>query len=209
MAHPRLDASSLRNRYGTHLQVGLALSLTVLLAVAYVSPSLDRKTGPTIHKQETADLRHVQSTGQAQAPPAPPAPMPPRVVPREKIADPPSVEFDPSLGLDATSNQSNGVSKRPDCGGARSLREKTYYPPAALTEGLEGHVLVEFVVGEDGDVENPTVIDGGDKILNRAALRAVQRLECTAARRKFRPVRAKMTRLVVFTLPQRMDSGAS
>lgn len=207
MAHPRLDDSSIRSQYGVHFQVGLALSLTVLLAVALFSPSIDREAKPTIQKQETADLRHAQPTGQAQAPPAPPTPMPPRVVPHEEIADPPSVEFDPSLGLNATSNQSDGVNKRPDCGGPRSLREKTYYPPSALTKGLEGRVLVEFVVDEDGNIENPTVANGAGEILNQAALRAVRRLKCTAARRQSRPVVAKMTRLVVFTLPQRMDSG--
>lgn len=207
MAHPRLDASSLRHRYGIRLQVGIALSLALLLAATHLSPDLDREAEPTIRKQETADLRHVQSTGQAQTPPAPPMPVLPQVTPREQIADPPSVAFDPSLDLDGAQNQSDDINKRPDCGGPRSLREKTYYPPSALTEGLEGRVLVEFVVGEDGDVENPTVAEGADEILNRAALRAVRRLECTAARRKFRPVKAKMTRLVVFTLPQRMDPG--
>lgn len=202
MAHPRLDASSVRHQYGIHLQVGLALSLVLLLAVAHFSPPLDRETEPTIQKQETADLRHVQSTGQAQAPLAPPTPMLPRVVPREEVVESPSVEFAPSLGFDATSSQSDGVATRPDCGGPQSLREQTYYPPSALSEGVEGHVLVEFVVDEDGDIENPEVADGADQVLNEAALRAVQRLECTPARQQPRPVRAKMTKLVVFELPK-------
>lgn len=208
MAHPRLDASSLRQRYGIHLQVGIALSLSLLLAAAHLFPGVYQEPEPTIRQREIADLRHVQSTGQTPpSPPAPPAPVLPQVTPREKVVAPPSVEFAPSLSLDATPTRSDGANRRPDCGGSRSLREKTYYPPSALTEGLEGRVLVEFVVDEDGDIKNPTVADGSDEVLNRAALRAVRRLECTAARRRSRPVRATTTRLVVFALPQRMDSG--
>jgi protein TonB len=205
MAHPRLEASSLRPQYGTHLQVGLALSLAVLLAVAHFSPSLDKETNPTIQTQETADLRHVQSTGQAQAPPVPPTPMLPQVVPGEEIAESPSVEFDPSLGLDATGNQSDEVAKRPDCGGPQSLRKKTYYPPSALSESVEGRVLVEFVVDEDGNIESPEVADGAGELLNQAALRAVRRLKCTPARQRARPVKAKMTKLVVFALPKELS----
>lgn len=64
---------------------------------------------------------------------------------------------------------------------------------------------MEFVVDEDGDIKNPTVTDGDGEILNQAAIRAVRRLECTAARRQFRPVRAKMTKLVVFELPKELS----
>lgn len=206
MAHPRLEASSIRNQYAIHLQAGLGLSLVLILAATHLSLSFNKETNPTVRKQKTVDLRHVQSTGQAPAPPPPPTPVVPRVVPREEIVESPSVEFNSSLTLDATSDQGSGVTVRPDCGGLQSLREKTYYPTSALTEGLEGRVLVEFVVGEDGDIESPEVVDGVSKILNQAALRAVRRLECTPGRQHSRPVKAKMTKLVVFTLPQKMDS---
>jgi protein TonB len=205
MSHPRLEASSIRTQYATHLQAGLALSLVFLLGVVHLSPRLDREVEPMMREQETADLRSVQSTRQAQAPPTPPTPTLPQVLPRETIADPPSVDFDPSLGLDATVDQSDEAIKRPDCGGLQSLRKKTHYPPSALMEGLEGRVLVEFVVDKNGDVEAPKVADGSHEVLNQAALRAVRRLECTPGRKRPRPVRAKMTQIVVFALPKTMD----
>ena len=209
MSHPRLEASSIRNQYATHLQAGLALSLVFILGVVHLSPSLDREVEPMMRGQETADLLHVQSTRQAQTPPALPTPTLPQVLPRERIADSPSVEFDPSLGLDATVDQGDEVIKRPDCGGLQSLREKTHYPPSALTEGLEGRVLVEFVVDKNGDIETPKVADGAHEVLNQAALRAVRRLECTPGRKQSRPVRAKMTQVVVFALPERMVGAMS
>ncbi len=207
MAHPRLDASSIRNQYATHLQAGLALSLVLLLGAVHLSPPLGREVEPTIRGHEAAALRHVQSTRQAQAPPAPPTPMPPQVLPREKVVESPSVEFDPSLGLDATVDRSDGGTKRPDCGGRRSLRGKTYYPPSALRAGLEGRVRVKFVVGKDGDIESPTIADGAGALLNRAALRAVRRLECTPGREQSRPVEAERTKTVVFALPEKMDGS--
>lgn len=211
MAHPRLDASSVRAQYGTSLQAGLALSLASLLAIVHLPLPLDRKPlyreSESTRKQEAIDLRHVRSTRQAQAPPSPPTPPVPQVVPSEEIAESPSPEFEPSLGLGAASAQSGGVAARPDCGGTQSLRKKTYYPPSALDQGLEGRVLVEFVVGEDGDVESPRVVNGAHEILDQAALRAVRRLECAPGKRGSRPVRAEVTKPVVFALPQRMGVG--
>jgi protein TonB len=207
MAHPRLEVSSIRNRYATHLQVGLALSLVLILAATHLSLPFNKEADPAVRKQKAVDLRHVQSTGQAPAPPPPSTPMVPRVVPREEIVESPSVEFNSSLTLDATSDQGSGAAVRPDCGGLQSLREKTYYPTSALTEGLEGRVLVEFIVGEDGDIESPEVVDGVSKILNQAALRAVRRLKCTPGRKRSRPVEAELTKTVVFALPEKMDAS--
>lgn len=207
MAHPRLEASSIRNQYAIHLQVGLALSLAFLLAAVHLPSSLDRGPESEAKKQETIDLRRVQSTGKEQTPPVPPTPPVPLVVPREKIVEPPNFKFDLSLSLNAPSSRGGGVVKKPDCGGPQALREKTYYPPSALMEGLEGHVLVEFVVDKNGDIESPKVADGSREVFNQAALRAVRRLECTPGRKRSRPVRVKVTKMVVFVLPKRMSTS--
>ncbi len=205
MAHPRLDASSVRDRYGLHLQVGLALSLALLLAATRLPLPLDRDTASETREQETVDLRRVQPTGQEQAPPAPPKPPVPQVVPDEKIAESSGIEFNASLGPDAASGRSAHLQKRPDCGGAQSLREKTHYPPSALERGLEGRVVVQFLIDEEGEIERPRVVQGGHEVLNRAALRTVRRLECTPGRQRSRPAKVKMTMPVIFALPPRLE----
>lgn len=208
MAHPRLDASSVRDRYGLHLQVGLALSLALVFGAAWLPLPLDRETESEMREQETVDLRHVQPTGQERVPPAPPKPPVPQVVPEKEIAESSDLEFNASLGLDVASGQSEDLQKRPDCGGGQALREKTHYPPSALEQGLEGRVVVEFVVDEEGAIERPRVVRGGPEVLNRAALRTVRRLECTPGRQQSRPAKVKMTMPVIFALPPRLDPGS-
>jgi len=207
MAHPRLEASSIRKQYGTRFLTGLALSLACLIGISHLPSTFDKNREPSTRKREPTALRSVQATAQASTPPRPPTPAVPQVVPREKVLESPSVDSDVSLSLDVNSDQGGGAAVRPDCGGLQSLRKKTHYPPSALMEGLEGRVLVEFVVDKNGNIESPKVADGSHEVLNQAALRAVRRLECTPARKRSRPVRAKITQMVVFALPKRMDAS--
>lgn len=216
MAHPRLDASSLRDQYGTHLQIGLALSLTLLLAFVHLFVRPERTHTPKIQKQEAAHFPHVHPTRKEQAPPRPPVPQ---VVPDAKIAES-NVEFDASLNFDAvavqnatSSSETSGsgwaktddVQRQPDCGGQESIQEKIHYPPSALTQGLEGRVLVRFVVNKKGEIEHPNVVRGAHQTLNQAALCAVRRLECTPGKKRSRPVKVQMTMPVPFALPQRLE----
>jgi len=216
MAHPRLDSSSDRNQYGVSLQVGFVLSVGLLLGIARLPLPTDGEAEPKVQTRETTHLRSLQPTRQTQSPPAPPKPPVPQVVPDEEVLEPPRADFDAALGLIAASSQKatsgsdasvSGAKGKIDCGGAGSLREKIRYPPSALDRGLEGRVLVEFVVGEGGEIKNPKVTDGASGVLNRAALRAVRRLECTPGRQQSRPVGMKVTLPAVFTLPKRMEAG--
>ncbi|WP_423815947.1 energy transducer TonB [Salinibacter altiplanensis] len=100
---------------------------------------------------------------------------------------------------------SSSVERRPDCGGPASIRKKTYYPPTALRKGLEGRVSVQFVIDKEREVQCPRIADGSNEVLNRAALRAIRRLECTPGEQRSRPVRVKMTMPVVFALPGRLE----
>lgn len=49
------------------------------------------------------------------------------------------------------------------------------YPPAALRQGLEGHVVVEFDVAADGLVGNIQIVESSDPVFNKAAIKAAQR----------------------------------
>jgi TonB family protein len=207
MAHPRLEASSIRKQYGARFLTGLALSLACLLVISHLPLTFDKNREPSTRKREPTALRSLQATAQASAPPPPPTPVVPQVVPRENVLESPSVNFDFSLSLDVNSDPGGGGTVRPDCGGLRSLQKKTHYPPSALMEGLEGRVIVEFIVAKDGNIESPKVADGSHEVLNQAALRAVRRLKCTPGRKRSRPVRAKITQMVVFALPERIDAS--
>ena len=55
------------------------------------------------------------------------------------------------------------------------------YPQAAKDNGIEGKVMVRFIVDREGAVKNPTVVKSVDPLLDKAALDAVRMLP------KFKP----------------------
>lgn len=87
MARPRHGGRSLHKQYGLHLQVRLALALTLLLGVAQVDFSTGDGMEIEIEPQETVDLQHVQQTRQDRTPPAPPQPAVPQVVPNNEVIE--------------------------------------------------------------------------------------------------------------------------
>jgi TonB family protein len=55
-------------------------------------------------------------------------------------------------------------------------RENPVYPYAALTNGIEGWVLVEYTVNERGHVVTPRILEANPPgVFDRAALRALSR----------------------------------
>ena len=214
MAHPRLEASSVRTQYGVSIQLGFVLSIGLLLGIARLPLPAGEEADPKVRTRETVSLHPLRPTGQEQSSPAPPKPPVPQVVPDEEVLEPPRIEFSASLSLGAASGRKAPVSgtsisgtEKLDCGGSGSLQDKIYYPPSAIDQGLEGRVFVEFVVDERGEIENPRVIDGAREVLNRAALRAVRRLECRPSRQQSRPAKVTVTMPAVFNLPERMETG--
>ena len=70
---------------------------------------------------------------------------------------------------------------RPDVEGDVSLpivKVAPIYPDRALKEGIEGHVLLEFVVTETGAVRNAVVLEANPSgVFERAALKAVAKFK--------------------------------
>lgn len=65
------------------------------------------------------------------------------------------------------------------------------YPPEAKARQIEGHVVVEFSVEEDGRVLNPYVVESKpEQIFDRAALRAIREF-------RFKPAEVDDTALLV------------
>ncbi len=58
-------------------------------------------------------------------------------------------------------------------GGIQAIVDEIKYPEEAKADGIEGRVLVQFIVDETGNVVSPTVIKGVDPNLDAEALRVV------------------------------------
>lgn len=54
------------------------------------------------------------------------------------------------------------------------LNEKIVYPPVAAEDGIQGRVIVEFVVSKTGAIENVKVLRGPHPALNKEAERVVK-----------------------------------
>ena len=75
------------------------------------------------------------------------------------------------------------------------------YPTVAQENGIQGRVLVSFVVGVDGYVEDVQVIKGVEPMLDKEALRVIQSLpRWTPGNQQGKPVRVKYTVPVTFAL---------
>jgi TonB family protein len=78
------------------------------------------------------------------------------------------------------------------------------YPPEAVREGIQGRVLVDFVINESGKVEQVKVLKGVDPLLDDEAVRVIS---ASPAWRpgyvKGKKVRAEMSLYVEFRLEKK------
>ena len=90
-------------------------------------------------------------------------------------------------------------------GGIDSLRtyisNSMVYPEQARKEGIQGRVLVQFIIEKDGSVSTPVILKEAHPSLDAEALRIVSGMpKWTPARQRGKPVRVKFTIPVNFKL---------
>lgn len=75
------------------------------------------------------------------------------------------------------------------------------YPAVAQENGIQGRVIIQFVVEKDGSVANPVVVKGVDPALDKEALRVVKSMpKWTPGKQRGKAVRVKYTVPVTFRL---------
>ena len=86
----------------------------------------------------------------------------------------------------------------------RFLSENIRYPQKALKEGLEGNVVVEFVVEKDGSLTNIRVIRGVAPCLDEEALRVVKMMPKWKPGRQHHRIKRCVFRVpIYFNLPSK------
>lgn len=211
-----------RSWYLVYFETGFVLSLMVLIIAFHVDWSPTQELRVNLQEQEIVEMEEIQQTEQETEPPPPPKPPAPVEAPNNAVIEQEDIDFDASLDLDQQLNVSEkppspddteeqeensdepeifvAVEQSPDCGGISSLQEEIQYPPFAKKAGIEGRVIVQFVVDEKGNITNPTVTHGAHTLLEEEAVRAVQELECTPGRQRDEPVKVRMSMPVSFRL---------
>jgi len=85
-------------------------------------------------------------------------------------------------------------------GGMKALQESVEYPEFAKKAGIEGRVIVQFVVNEQGNVQNPKVTRGVHKLLNKEAIKAVKEQSFKPGKQRGEAVKVQMSLPVTFRL---------
>ncbi|MFY9152797.1 MAG: TonB family protein [Prolixibacteraceae bacterium] len=91
-------------------------------------------------------------------------------------------------------------------GGADALKEYVastmQYPVVALEKGIQGKVIVNFVVAQDGSVKDAKISRGVDPSLDKEALRIVNNMpKWTPGSQAGKPVKVSYTIPIIFKLP--------
>lgn len=85
-------------------------------------------------------------------------------------------------------------------GGLASLRDEIQYPEMARRRGIEGRVFVQFIVNEQGKVEDPKVIRGIGGGCDEEVYNAIKKMRFRPGMQRGRTVRVQFTISVLFRL---------
>jgi len=217
MATRKKEGANLRERYPLYVEIGLVLSLALLIVAFRADLSTGQGMQVNMQQQETVDMKQIKQTNQETKPPPPPKPPVPQEVPNDEVIDKEDRDFDASLDMEQSlgtqgppPSENEGeeeekevfvvVEQQPECGGVKALQDKVEYPEFAKKAGIEGRVFVQFIVNEQGKVTSPKVTRGVHKLLNKAALNAVKKLDCKPGQQRGESVKVQMSLPVTFRL---------
>jgi len=111
------------------------------------------------------------------------------------------MEADESLDASDQQDYFVVVEEMPELiGGLASIQKEIRYPETARRAGIEGRVYVQFIVNENGQVENPRIIRGLGGGLDEEAIRAVKHAEFKPGIQRGQPVRVQYALPIVFRL---------
>jgi len=221
MALRKLDQANLRNRYPLFIEIGMLLSIGILLLAFRADFSTDQDFEITMQDQETVQMEEIQQTQQVDQPPPPP--RPPVEVPNDEVLQDDDLDLDASLDLDdpiintpppppaAPEEDVEIIEEEPEIfviveempeliGGLSSIQQRIKYPEIAKKAGVEGRVTVQFVVNEQGNVVDPMVLRGIGAGCDEEAIRAVTEAKFKPGKQRGRPVRVLMSLPINFKL---------
>lgn len=166
-------------RYAIGVALGAAITFGLFLLMQYLIKS-DKSPFEDAVEGRIVDFVRVQEQNEIETKDRKPKPPPP---PDEPPPDMPEQSFDSSdvsIGVDMGAIDANVDLNVGGVGGFSSdgeylpiVKVAPVYPRRAQTRGIEGYVLLEFVVTKTGAVRDPVVIEASPPgIFDRAAIQA-------------------------------------
>jgi protein TonB len=219
MALRKTEKADLRRRYPLFIEIGMILTLALLIVAFRLDLRTNDNFDVTMTEQEVVQMEEILQTQQVEKPPPPPRPPVPVEVPNDELLDDDDLDLDMSLDLDAPLADLPPppppkedepepepeifviVEQMPDLiGGLGELQSKIKYPEIAKKAGVEGRVIVQFVVNEQGNVEDPVVVRGIGAGCDEEAIRAVRDAKFKPGKQRGKNVKVKMSLPITFKL---------
>jgi len=208
---PKAD---LRKYYTVFLEVGLIAVLVIFLVAMKVNFQSEQEEVDLTEEQEVVQMEEIVQTKHQEKPPPPPRPPVPVEVPNDEVIEDQILNIDAELNLDQELEMPPPppeeeeeedffvvVENMPELkGGLAALQQKIRYPEMARKAGIEGRVIIQFIVNEQGQVENPRVVRGIGGGCDEEALRVVKQAEFVPGRQRGQPVRVQYSLPIVFKL---------
>jgi protein TonB len=207
--------ADLSKYYTVFLQLGMIFTLAIFILAVNIDITSYATEEYQLDEQEIVEMEEVIQTEQIETPPPPPRPPVPVEVPNDEIIE--DVDIDISSDFDLNDRLDMPPPKQEEeepeedffvvveempqlIGGLASIQNEIEYPEMARRAGIEGRVYVQFIVNEQGQVEDPKVIRGIGGGADEEALRAVKQAKFKPGMQRGRPVRVQYSLPVVFRL---------
>ncbi|MEX0843686.1 MAG: energy transducer TonB [Balneolaceae bacterium] len=210
--------NDLKDGYLIRLELGFVITLLIFISAFKVNiqPS-EKDTSLEVERQEEVYMEDIVQTKQELKAPPPPRPVVPVEVPNDEIIEDELIDLDSELDMDAPmdlppppppsdDNEQEEeifvvVEQMPELkGGLASIQKRIKYPEMALKAGIEGRVVVQFVIDEEGNVTNPIIVRGIGGGCDEEALKAVKEAKFVPGRQRGKAVKVRYSLPVSFKL---------
>lgn len=211
-------AVDLNRSYIINIQVGLIIALLVFILMFKVNFNFATELSFEEREQEIIEMEEIIQTEQEVTPPPPPRPPQPEPVPDDEVVEDIFFDLDTEMDLDAPLDlppppppEMEEEEEEPELfqvvedmpapvGGMQAIYQNIRYPDAARRAGIEGRVIIQFIVDENGNVTDPVVVRGIGGGCDEAAIEAIRSVEWTPGRQRGRAVRVQFQLPVMFRL---------
>lgn len=208
----------IHRQYVIRMEIAMILSLILFILVFRMEIKPEPvETGPMASSQEIIHMEEIQQTKHQERTPPPPRPVVPFEVPNDAVLEDETIDFSSDLSFDdvldlpppPTPSEAEPdeeqvftiVEQMPELiGGLRGLQSSIVYPDMAMKAGIEGRVIVQFVIDEQGRVLDPRVVRGIGGGCDEEALKAVTLARFKPGMQRGRPVKVRYNLPISFSL---------
>ena len=205
--NPKAD---LRSKHTIFVQLGIICSLLFMIAATNMNIKSQVDSTPEPIPEPDIDLIDIPPIIPRDTPPPPMRPSVFNPIPNDNPIEPDPVDFDP-IEFDGPITgpppiiQDDTFELLPEVmptmkGGLEKLYREIEYPKQAMQIGIEGRVVVQFIVNKKGEVEEPVILRGIGGGCDEEVLRVIKLMKFTPGIQNGNFVKVKMAQTITFKL---------